>query len=59
MVYIKVTNFDIILQRVVKRGLVTGREIDPLILRKVFDKVPHSIEQLKPHVHGYREILNI
>jgi len=45
-------------EREVQRGMVTGRRIPPNVLRAVYNKVPASVERLKPLVDEYVEVDN-
>ena len=58
VLWVRVTNFSTIQKRVKKRAAETGREVDSVILRTVWEKIPQSIEALRPYADSYVEIMN-
>ena len=58
IIYIKTNNFDLIKERVEKRGKQTGRTIDLQILKETFETIPNSVAYLKSFVDCYLEFEN-
>ena len=51
-------DLNIVKERCVRRGLITGRIIDPLLIEKIHNQVPISFEKLKNKANWYKEIVN-